>query len=224
MATMQALSTRTQFGRVRNGRECENRTPSWTRPNAPGTVRRSATKASSANVGRVNFEDGPGIARFSSGTQSKTALDNVKSFLSRPFKGARLDREYLGKLGLGALLSYGFVSNVNAITIVIISWVTTGRTTGLSPLAAGNWKVFIATYTALYLSFGNLLRPLRISVAVAISPFFKALVDKIKDTFKVTQPVAIGMTVFLVNVCGTLSYLVGGVWLASLVCRVPLLP
>lgn len=144
--------------------------------------------------------------------------------VTAPFRGAKLDREYLTKLGLGALLSYGFISNVNAITIVIISWVTTGRTTGLSPLAAGNWKVFIGTYTALYLSFGNMLRPLRISVSVAISPFFKKLVDKIKATFKVSQAVAVGITVFLVNVCGTLSYLFGGVWLASLVFRVPLLP
>lgn len=35
----------------------------------------------------------------------------------------------------------GFVSNVNAITLVIISWITFTKTSGLSPLAAGQWKV-----------------------------------------------------------------------------------
>lgn len=34
----------------------------------------------------------------------------------------------------------GFVSNVNAITLVIISWVTFTKTQGLSPLAPGQWK------------------------------------------------------------------------------------
>ena len=223
MEAVQTCCAHPRVGHVQGGRTCLTRTSKWTSRNAARTVPRTTPRAS-ANVGSVNFEDGPGIARFSSAAEPKTALNKVKAFLTGPFKGAKLDREYLGKLGLGALLSYGFVSNINAITIVIISWVTTGRTTGLSPLATGNWKVFVATYTALYLSFGNLLRPLRISISIAISPFFKALVDKIKHTFKVAQPVAIGITVFLVNVCGTLSYLIGGVWLASLICRVPLLP
>lgn len=39
-------------------------------------------------------------------------------------------------MGTSALLSYGFVSNVNAITLLIIAWSMYTVKTGLSPLAA----------------------------------------------------------------------------------------
>jgi hypothetical protein len=53
------------------------------------------------------------------------------------------------------------VSNVNAITLVIISWVSFTKSTGLSPLAAGQWKAYLLTYAALYAVVGNGLRPIR---------------------------------------------------------------
>ena len=53
----------------------------------------------------------------------------------------KLSKDTIAKAGLYALLSYGFVSNVSYITCLIISWVTHGKRTGLSPLAPGQWKV-----------------------------------------------------------------------------------
>jgi hypothetical protein len=42
------------------------------------------------------------------------------------------------------LLSYGWVSNCNMAFILIVSWVTFGKSTGLSPLALGQWPAFLA--------------------------------------------------------------------------------
>ena len=67
--------------------------------------------------------------------------------------GIKLNKESLAKLGLNALLAYGFVSNVSYITCVILAWVTFGKSTGLSPLAPGQWKKYLLVYA------GSLLHP-----------------------------------------------------------------
>ena len=38
---------------------------------------------------------------------------------------------------------------MNAVTLLIISWVTFAKSTGLSPLAPGQWKAYLLAYTAL---------------------------------------------------------------------------
>lgn len=70
--------------------------------------------------------------------RTKIISQKIKSLLA----GEGLDRsttanlkERLSKLGLYALLSYGFVSNVSYITCLIISWVAHGKRTGLSPVS-----------------------------------------------------------------------------------------
>ena len=42
------------------------------------------------------------------------------------------------------MLSYGAVSNVNMGVSMIMAWVTFGKSTGLSPLDAGQWPKFLA--------------------------------------------------------------------------------
>lgn len=79
-----------------------------------------------------------------------------KQFTSRPndlivkmqkiMKDKGFSKASIAKLGGYALLSYGFVSNVSYITCIIISWVIHGRVNKLSPLAAGQWKPFLAIY------------------------------------------------------------------------------
>lgn len=135
-----------------------------------------------------------------------------------------MTRGKLASLGLAAVLSYGFVSNVNAITLVIISWVSYAKAQGASPLAPGMWKGYLAAYAALYALVGNALRPVRFSVAVGIYPFFDRLVSRIEGWLKCRRAVAVGVTVFLVNVCGTLSYLCLGLSVACAVTGAPLLP
>lgn len=150
----------------------------------------------------------------------KSPLDKLKSF----FGGAKLDKAKLAKLGASALLAYGFVSNVNAVTLLILSWVSFAKSTGLSPLAPGQWKAYLLAYTALYAVVGNGLRPIRFSISVAITPAFDRFVAFLQRRLGCSGPVAFGCCVFLVNVCGTLSYLTLGLRLVTAVLGLPLLP
>ena len=168
--------------------------------------------------------DGVGKVSFSGKDESASRTSRIASFIRRGKEHYGWDRKKLASLGASVMLSYGFISNVNACTLVTIAWVTCGRTTGLSPLAAGNWTAFLGIYGALYLSFGNLLRPIRASIAVAISPLFEKFVNFLQAKFKVRRPVAFGITVFLINVLGSLSYFALAISTACFVCKVPLLP
>ena len=142
----------------------------------------------------------------------------VKNF----FLGGKLDKARIAKLGTSALLSYGAISNINSITLVIFVWVTFASSTGLSPLAAGQWPKFLASYAATYAVIGNLLRPLRFTLAVAVTPFFDRLVLFFQNKFNVRPAVAFGLCVFCVNVCGSFTYLFLGLRLATLITGTPL--
>ena len=78
---------------------------------------------------------------------ASSILKKLSSLLKgEGFNNIKLNKESLGKLGLNALLAYGFVSNVSYITCVILAWVTFGKSTGLSPLAPGQWKKYLLVY------------------------------------------------------------------------------
>jgi len=147
-------------------------------------------------------------------------VNRVKAFVG----GAKVDKAKLAALGTSALLSYGFVSNVNAVTLLIISWVSFARSTGLSPLAPGQWKAYLLAYTALYAVVGNGLRPVRFSIAVAITPVFDRFVAFLQRRLALPKPAAFATCVFLVNVCGTFSYLFIGLRVVTGLLGLPLLP
>ena len=71
---------------------------------------------------------------------------------------------------------------------------------------------------------GNGLRPIRFSISVAITPFFDKFVAILQKRFSVAKPVAFGMCVFLVNVCGTCTYLALGLRVVTAVLGLPFLP
>ena len=71
----------------------------------------------------------------------KNTILTTKKFIDEKKMSTKLSKDTIAKAGLYALLSYGFVSNVSYISCLIISWVTHGKRTGLSPLAPGQWKV-----------------------------------------------------------------------------------
>ena len=136
---------------------------------------------------------------------------------------SRFGKEALAGLGLNALLAYGFVSNVSYITCLILSWVSHGKLTGLSPLAPGQKKQFLAIYGGFWVT-NNILRPLRFSLSLVLTPFFNKLIDLVQGKTGFKRPTSTGIVVFLVNVCGTISYLVLGLLAATTIAHVPLLP
>jgi hypothetical protein len=156
---------------------------------------------------------------------NSSALQKAKSFIiGRGWSGKHVvTKEKLAKLGLNVLLAYGFVSNVSYITCVILAWIGHGRAFGLSPLAPGQWKSFLLIYSGFFAA-NNILRPLRFSLSLALSPLFNSMIQFLHERLHVRKSTATALLVFLVNVVGSISYLVLGLIAATRWMKVPLLP
>jgi len=129
-------------------------------------------------------------------------------------------RQKLAKLGLSVALSYGWVSNVSYSVTVSLAWYIFSKRTGMSPLAPGQWKGFLAVYAGFYV-FNNIVRPLRLALSVSVSIYFERAVAFIQETFKVNKGVAIGLTVFFANVVGTITLMCLGISVAATAAGVP---
>ena len=136
----------------------------------------------------------------------------------------------MATLGVDSVFAYGVVSNINAAALVTFSWFTFSKAAGVSPLAPGQWPKFFATYTGIYLTVGNLLRPLRFAAAASLTPVYGGLVSwlqarlPLKDKPKLNRTLAILVLSLLVNTTGTCALIAAGAWLAGLVTGVPALP
>lgn len=84
----------------------------------------------------------PGIEPADNDGRPPSAWQRVKRF----FGGDKLDRKRIAALGVGAVLSYGFVSNVTYGGGMAIAWIAFVKQRGLSPLMPGQWKAFLAYY------------------------------------------------------------------------------
>ena len=150
-------------------------------------------------------------------------IDKVKLSLTKIGWTKKVSKEDIAKLGLFTLLSYGWVSNVSYITCLIISWIIHGKEYGLSPLASGQWKSFLTIYAALWAA-NNVLRPFRVTFALFLAPYFEKWVDEVEKRSGFKRATSTGIVIFLFNICGTISYLVGGLFVATKLAGVPLLP
>lgn len=207
-------------GLLRNAQLCANPQLRCSPLRASNRIARLRTRPAALAVSASAADATVWIANWRKAQASPSLVTRVKSFVG----GAKLDKAKLAALGTSALLSYGFVSNVNAVTLLIISWVSFARSTGLSPLAPGQWKAYLLAYTALYAVVGNGLRPIRFSLAVAITPVFDRFVAFLQHRLNLPKAAAFATCVFLVNVCGTFSYLFLGLRLVTGLLGLPLLP
>ena len=78
-------------------------------------------------------------------------------------------------------------------------------------------------YAGFYV-ISNLMRPLRVTAAIAIGPYFDRLVNWIQEKTRLPKAGAITATVLLVNLGGTILLMIGGLSLASLLSGVPIFP
>lgn len=155
---------------------------------------------------------------------SLSRLQKLKQKLFPPKEKDGLTfRQRLTKAGLSVVLSYGWVSNVSSVSMAALSWYVFNRRTGLSPLAPGQWKPYLAIYAGFYV-FNNIIRPLRFAFSVSVSMYFDRIIAYIQEKFGVGRGVAIGLTVFLANVVGTCSLLAFLVSVASAASGVPIFP
>ena len=159
-------------------------------------------------------------------SSSPSPLHKLKSIFQKKDKQTDqgpTTKEKLAKMGLSALLSYGFVSNMSYAITLSLSWYTHSKKTGLSPLAPNQWKPFLAVYAGFYV-FTNIIRPLRFGLSVVVSRYFDQFVNFIERKSGWGRKVSVGVVVFLANVCGTFVAMGLGVSLASGLAGVPIFP
>jgi len=121
------------------------------------------------------------------------------------------------------LLSYGFVSNLFYVSSLLLATYTAIKTTGQSPVTSSeSLKVFASSYFGLWM-IQNVLRPARFAFSVAISPKTDALVEFFQKYVPGNKKsLAFGLTVFSVNIVGTIAYMFGGFALICALTGVPL--
>ena len=154
---------------------------------------------------------------------TSSPFSKLKSIFKKDNKEGPTTKEKLAKMGLSALLSYGWVSNMSYAITLSLSWYTHSKKTGLSPLAPGQWKPFLAVYAGFYV-FTNIIRPLRFGLSVVVSQYFDRFVGFIERKSGWGRKASIGVVVFLANVCGTFAAMGLGVGVASTLAGVPIFP
>ena len=151
-------------------------------------------------------------------------FSKLKNLLSGDgFGKLPINKESISKLGLNVLLAYGLVSNFSYITCLILAWVAHGKSTRLSPLVPGQWKKFLLVYAGFFAA-NNVLRPLRFSLSLAITPLFDKFIDFIEAKTSWSRRNCTALVVFIVNILGTFTYLFAGLFIATTIANVPLLP
>mmetsp|Transcript_2942 Transcript_2942/g.6370 ORF Transcript_2942/g.6370 Transcript_2942/m.6370 type:complete len:299 (+) Transcript_2942:103-999(+) len=156
--------------------------------------------------------------------EKKSIIDKLKSMFKKNENAEGLTtKERLAKMGLSALLSYGFVSNMSYAVTLSLSWYGFSKKTGLSPLAPGQWKPFLAVYAGFYV-FNNIIRPLRFGASVVVAKYFDNFVAFIQNKTKLSRKWSIAVVVFLANVCGTFAAMGLGVSIASTAAGIPIFP
>jgi len=146
-------------------------------------------------------------------------------------KWMKFDRASLSKLGVDAFFTYGLVSNLNAGVTVSVAWFTFCQSTGLSPLAPGQWSKFLAVYAGIYLTFGTITRPFRMAFSVGVTPLFGRVIKRLQASLpfgetrpKLNRTLAILLFSVFGNTFCTLALIAAGVWVAGLLAGVPALP
>lgn len=155
-----------------------------------------------------------------------TATTTLKQKVINYFKGPQdglTFKQRLAKMGLAAALSYGWVSNMSYAVSVSCAWFIFSKRNAVSPLAPGQWKGFLAVYAGFFV-FNNVIRPVRLAGAVAVSPQFDKFIAQLQEKMKISKGLAILVTVLLANVVCTVALMCGGIALASVLAGVPVFP
>ena len=168
-------------------------------------------------------DDGDSSIPEKTESEKKTGIAKYIAMLKPKSDPEMSTKDLLRKMGLSVFLSYGWVSNMSYCVSVSIAWFAFTTKTGLSPLAKGQWKPFLAVYAGFYV-FNNIVRPFRIAAAVGVSKYFDQIITTLQNKMKLSRAVAIGLTVFTINICGTFALMALGITAASSLSRVPVFP
>ncbi|KAF6236432.1 hypothetical protein COO60DRAFT_1709441 [Scenedesmus sp. NREL 46B-D3] len=148
--------------------------------------------AAGAGAGDTGSSNNSSSSSAGSGAAARSEGAGPSGWWKRLFGSSKLDKQKLAEYGLGAFAAYGILSNLNAGVLVTIAWLAVVKQTGLTPIDPGQWPKFLAVYAGLYITT-NLLRPVRLTLALAAAPFFNTALERIQSTLRVNKAVAFGI-------------------------------
>jgi hypothetical protein len=158
------------------------------------------------------------IGRLSQAIETFGPFQKASAAISNLFG---IDTKRISSLGVSFALSYSFISQVNgSVTLSVAAYLSMKRT-GLSPLAPGEWKSFLAAYGTIY-AFIQLLRPFRVAAAIAMSKLQKEFLEATEEKLDCKRRTAIGVQ-YALGWLAWLAVATTGVTLASLATGVPIL-
>ena len=156
------------------------------------------------------------------------AVQRARAWLTKWWK---FDKDSLKRMGFDAFFTYGFVSNVNAGVTIAAAWYTFTVTSGISPLAPDQWKRFLPVYIGIYATFGTLLRPFRLALAVGLTPTYGGFVKRVqsflpfrKSNPRINRSLGILVVSLLGNTLVTCAVIYAGITLSALATGVPNFP
>lgn len=156
-------------------------------------------------------------------TSTTNPWDRVRSSVSGTTSHLSGLRQKIAKSGVATALSYSAVSNVFTSVAVSLAWYGFSLQTGLSPLASGQWKPFLALYAGFY-AVNSLLKPIRFVVALSVVKHTEVLLQSLQDMPLLgdSRKAAIGCSTALL-VTTSSAIMATGIGLASVSSGIPIL-
>lgn len=96
----------------------------------------------------------------------------------------------LQQYGPGAFLCYITCSNLLSVGMLSSAWLLFTRTTGFTPLQAGQWPKFLVFYAGAY-AMTHAARPLKLAGGLACAPVGTALVDGVARALRSSKVAAL---------------------------------
>ena len=130
------------------------------------------------------------------------------------------------KTGAMFVLAYGLVDKLLRAISFVLAWAASISSTGLSPLAAGQWGSFMTTHATVRMVYVPVLFPLHVLATVALALPYRSLILSLQRRLPLQNRewLNVGLALAITFAMGTgLATILAavGVGLASLVVGVP---
>ena len=135
-----------------------------------------------------------------------------------------ITRRNLTSMGQSALLAYALVSNFSTVACFVLALLSHSKAfPGVSPLSSGHWRIIAALYSGIWAA-NNLLRPLRVSTALALAPCYERAICAVQRRSGLSRARSCWALALTVNGLGTPSLLALGLLGVSWATGTPLIP
>merc|ERR1712113_348861 len=131
-------------------------------------------------------------------------------------------KERLMKGGRSVLMGYIWVQNTIVSISFSLAWYVFSKRSGLSPLATGQWKPFLAVYGG-FSVIQNLAKPLTFGASFLFARYFDQLEVLLQERLGLSKQVATISTIVLTQVICTFAMFGAGISGASVAAGVPIL-